>query len=390
MINDVLALSIFLVAGYVLGLVLERIRLPALIGYILVGFVLGPPVLGFVTDEIIADLDFVSIIALGLIAFIIGGRIKMSDLRSSRNHMLLMAGLQALVTFVVITAVVYPISGSLPLALVLGAIGTATAPAAIFGVIEEYKAKGPVTRSLLSIVAIDDAICLTIFGIVVAGASILAGGGVGGALEVTWHAFIKIVGALGIGAVSGLIVVLLVRTSKEFHHIVYVAIGFVFLGTGLAQSFEFSELLTNMVAGFVVTNYARHAERLFALVEKAEDPILIIFFALAGAGLKLASVIQIWPVFVGYILARTAGKIVGGSLAGWAGTSSKNVRRYLGLGLLPQAGVAIGLIYVVQERIPQLGGNVVAIILGSTLVFAFIGPVMAEIALFKSREATHE
>lgn len=386
MLNDVLTLSLFVILGHISGRLLERIRLPALIGYILVGFLMGPAIFGFVDRAVIDELDFVGVIALGVIAFVIGGRIEIAEIKKLKENLLFIAIFQAMATFALVTLIVWPLSGSLPLALLLGAIGTATAPAAVFGVIEEYRARGPLTNTLLSIVAIDDAICIMLFGIVIAIVEVLMGSS-GAVLEADiGMATLNVFGSIAIGTITGFVIAFIISRTHDIHRIAYIVAGFIFLGCGIAIALHFSALLTNMACGFVVINISRKGKELIELIEKSEEPILIVFFALAGAHLKLESISEIWPLFITYIFVRAAGKMLGGSVGARLGHAPKTVRNYLGLGLLPQAGVAIGLLYVVQEKIPALSATVVAVVLTSVIVNEFLGPIGVEIALIKSKE----
>jgi len=275
--NNILALSLLLLSGYISGRAMEFIKLPALTGYILVGFLLGPSVSNVIGISTIEGFDFIGLIALGLIAFIIGSKIEIKALKELKENFIFITIFQALVTFIIVSAGVYFFTRSYPIALVLGAISSATAPAAVFGVIEEYKAKGPLTSTLLAIVAIDDAICLLLFGGVVAAITIIIGIGVGDPWRIINFTLFELFGSLVVGAIIGYTIDYIIGKTKDIHKVIYIAMGLVLLGCGLSIKFGLSELLTNMAAGFVIVNTSNRSKELFGFIEKAEEPILILW-----------------------------------------------------------------------------------------------------------------
>lgn len=384
--NDILALSLLILLGYISGRVMEFIKLPALTGYILVGFLLGPSISNVIGISTIEKFDFIGLIALGLIAFIIGSKIEIRALKELKENFIFITVFQALVTFALVSVGVYFFICSLPIALILGAISSATAPAAVFGVIEEYKAKGPLTSTLLAVVAIDDALCLLLFGGVTAVVTIITGVGAGDVWHVINFTLFELFGSLAVGAIIGYSIDYIIGKAQDIHKVIYITIGLVLLGCGLSIKFGLSELLTNMVAGFVIVNTSNRGKELFGFTEKAEEPILILFFALAGSQLQIDAIHKTWILVLIYVCMRWIGKIFGGMLGAWLSKAPKVVQKYVGLGLVPQAGVAIGLIYIVKEKMPEIAAVVIAVVLTSTFINEIIGPIGVEIALLKSKE----
>ncbi|MBT3394053.1 MAG: cation:proton antiporter [Waddliaceae bacterium] len=384
--NDILALGLFFLLGYTSSRIMTFLKLPAIIGYIIVGLVLGPSVTNIVNAKIIEDLDFIGYTALGFIAFIIGGRIKISALRKLKEHIIFITVFQALATFILVFIGIYFISRSAPIAALLAAISAATAPAAVFAIIKELKAKGPLAKTLLAIVAIDDAICLALFGVVAAIVLAMMGNGSTECWHVILTSLVQLVGAIVIGMLIGFSINYIVNGNKKDSYHIYIAVSLVLLGCGVSIALNISPLLTNMVAGCFVANTFHASRKLFKAVENIEEIIIVLFFALAGARLQIALIPQVWHLVLMYVATRWCGKVFGGMLGARISKAPKVVQKYVGLGLVPQAGVAIGLIYIVKDIIPEISATITAIVLASIVFDEIIGPIGTEIALIKSKE----
>jgi len=385
-VNSVLGLAVLLLAGFLGGKLANRLGLPAVTGYILAGVAVGPAALGWLDDATVNDLHALTDIALSIIALTIGGELSLRHLQKLGRGIVTISVIQALGPLVAVPCLLFFSRLELPVALLLGAIATATAPAATVAVIREYKAKGPLTQSLLAVVAIDDALCLVVFGLVFSAIKSMRRHETG-AWTMLGQSALDIAGALVLGAVLALVLVQLLKRVK-FHksEILTITLGLAFLGSGLALRYHFSPLLLNMTLGAVLVNSSSRAREAFHALERVETPIYVAFFTLSGAALHLDVLLHLGVAGTLYILGRTAGKMVGAWLGATAASAPESVRRYLGLGLLPQAGVAIGLASMVMREFPEQGPVVSAIVLGSVVVFELVGPVAARIGLAAAGE----
>ncbi len=409
--------GLVLIFGFIGSRLARLARLPSVTGYIFAGVVVGKSLLGWIPGEPESTtaliLDTLSFAALGIIAFNIGAELRLIKLRRLGKKVLPIALTAALgATAAVAAAVVllsllfpglFPGTGGrclIALALILGAIGSATAPAAILAVISEYRAKGPLADSLLATVAIDDVFCIMIFGVLFPVAVALTGPG--GALSFSSVVLVplrEIVFSLVLGALAGMIMTFALRLLKgESAHLVLV-LAFIFLLSGLAQHYHLSPLLTNMAFGCLVVNLNPRSRIIRGGIEHVEPPLFVAFFTIAGIHLDLSLLAGIGGLGLVYFLARAAGKMGGAGLGARILNAPTAVRRYLGLGLLPQAGVAIGLVILVQDN-PRLDGIslggqaftdiVTNCILATVALNELVGPVAARFALRRAGEIPEE
>ena len=257
-------------------------------------------------------------------------------------------------------------------------------PPLLGGVIREYKAKGPFTDTLLGVVALDDAICIIFFGVVAAIVGILTKGGNLSLFSIA-EPLKEVFGSALLGVLTGLLLIFVLRFINTREQTLAVLLGFALLNSGIANAINFSLLLVNMVTGFVVANLYTKPE-IFQYFEDVELPVYVVFFTLAGASLRLDVLAANWFAAAIYVLARGFGKIGGVFLGAIWGKSGKNVRNYLGLAMLPKAGVTIGLILLVQGD-PELAMIITAIELAAVTVCEIIGPMGTRYALMSSGEA---
>ncbi len=303
---------------------------------------------------------------------------------------------QALSTFlIVILAVKCVLHLSTPIALLLGAIASATAPAATVAIIKEFKAKGPLTDTLVAIVAMDDAVCIILFALVAAFVG-LSHGGKGGQFSLS-HITLplwELGGSISFGILMGIILTMILRKKlRKKHEITIILVGSAFLFGEFAEIFGLSSLLFNMTIGLTMVNLDPNPLFLKSL-EEIELPIFILFFALAGASLNLQVLIKNWQVGAIFVLARAIGKIGGVYLGGKLSGARKTIQNYLGLAMLPQAGVAIALALTVQVKFPDISNLITAVVLASVAINELIGPLGTKCALTaagetNSQRATH-
>ena len=386
-LNTLLDLAIMVFAGMFCGRMAKHIHLPNVTGYLVAGLLIGPSVLGLLSDSFLESTSIISDVALGFIAFSIGNEFKLSYFKRVGVAPIVIACLESLfaVLFVVLGLI---ISGqSVPFSLVLGAIAAATAPAATIMVIKQYRAKGPVTESLLSVVAIDDATALMLFSLSVAVAQALtnSGAGLGAALLSPVK---EIGGALVVGAALGFIFLLPLRFFKKQGNRLSLIVGFIFAGLGLAKWLGLSNLLLCMAMGAVIANFSPDVGKLMDICDSVTPPIFMLFFVASGADLKISVLPTVGIIGIIYIVLRVIGKIVGASLGGIFCKCEKTVKKYLGPCLLPQAGVAIGLSLAAGQVVPDYAPQIRAVILCGTLIYELIGPAVTKISLKKAGEIT--
>jgi len=389
--NLIFGVGALLLAGFVGGKLAMRLRLPTISGYIVAGLLLGPSILNIVPDHIVESLAPVPHIALGLIAITIGTEFRIAKLRRTGRNILIITTIQLVTTFAAVSAALVAFGAPPRMAFLLGAIASATAPAATVAIASELRARGPLVSVLFGVVALDDAFCITLFGFVMAfaaaGVAAVSGTDVS-TLQMILHPFREILISAAIGAVMGYIVHRIVLNRRSNNEIIVVVLGFVLLTSGITLSLHVSALIANMVLGFVLVNLSPKNARITRVLEPLTPPIYAAFFALAGTELDIRTLAATGALGIVYLLARAAGKYGGAYVGAVAAGEPQSTRKYLGLSLLPQAGVAIGLILVLQDtpeftHLPYMG-VMVNIVLASILVNEVIGPPLTKLALEKS------
>lgn len=381
-----LALGVVTLVAAAGGRLVHLARLPAVTGYLLAGIVAGPSVLGLITTDHLASLAFIETLALGFIAFSIGREFQWETMARLGKGVAVITLAQALAAAALVAAAVLLAGGSLALAVILGGIATATAPAATLVVIKEYRARGPFTDTLLEVVALDDALAILVFGLLAAvarahleRAPLTVQGTLLGPL-------IEIIGSVGAGVVLGAVLGLVATRLDRPAYARIWAIGAVLTGNGLAEAFELSPLLLNMVMGAVFVNSTQLAAHVADEVDENVFPIYVPFFALAGAALDLGLLVRLGLLGLVYLIPRTLGKVAGA----WAGArlaaAPRTVQNYLGWALLPQAGVSVGMVAVVRQALPGIADAVTAVVLGSVVVYELVGPILARTAILRAGE----
>lgn len=383
--NTLLALAIMILAGMLCGRLVKHIKLPNVTGYLIAGLLIGPSVFNIIPRNMIESFTIISNAALGFIAFSIGNEFKISYFKRVGATPIIIAALESLFAVIFVVIGLLLAGQSLPFSLVLGAIAAATAPAATIMVIKQYRAKGPMTETLLSVVAIDDATALMYFGICVAVANALGGGHVSIAQTLLSPLF-EIGGALIVGFLLGLVFTFPLRFFKKEGNRLSLIIAFVFLGVGLADLCGFSSLLLCMAMGAALANFSRETPKIMSIAEGFTPPLFLLFFVASGAELQLSILPSIGLAGIIYVLLRVAGKMAGTALAAAICKAAAPIRKYLGMALVPQAGVAIGLSLIATTAVPEYGATIRAIILCATLIYELVGPAVAKLSLTKAGE----
>jgi Kef-type K+ transport system membrane component KefB len=399
LMNSLLILAIALFAGLLSTKLMKLVKLPNVTGYLIVGLLLGPHLINIIGEKEIDSFSFLIEIALGFIAFSIGGEFKIENLKKIGKNVFLITFVQAFLAlvFVDISLIVFgliqgTLQENLPLILVLGAVATATAPAATLMVIRQYKAKGKLTDTLLLVVALDDAFGLVLFAISLAIAKVFAIGGVITFTSIALMPLLEIVVSLGIGTVLGLILSLATRFFRSRANRLIWMITVVFTGVGLAQILPIpvSSLLLCMMLGAVFCNTKNDSLMILGDMERWTPPLFMLFFIISSAELDLTVIPIVGAVGIIYLIARSAGKYFGAYLGSVIVKEDKSIRNYLGLALLPQAGVAIGMAKISSEALPKYSAQILAVVLCATLFYELVGPGITKFALKKAGDIQSE
>ncbi len=387
-----------IVGGLYAGKLARKTGLPSLIGFMIAGTILGVSVFKVFNEPVLQHLAFIPDIALGFVAFSIGSELNLKVLRRLGKSITAILLCETLLTFLLVTAAVLLVTGGdWPFALIFGAMAPATAPAGTVAVIQEYRAKGDLTQALYAVVGFDDGIAILIFGFACAASKVLLASDAGGSTDLLATAVEparEIILSIAVGLLLGFVYSKLVSRIRSHDNIPALTFGFVCLAVGSALTFGFSPILTPMAMGFVLSNTSRSMTSSVATRMRPLMPLIfILFFFIAGAHLKIGSLPSLGLIGLVYILARSAGKIFGARFGAIVGKASPTIRKYLGIGLLSQAGVAIGLSIVVAQQFSHLGERgaligtaVLTTVTATCIVFEIIGPIMAKIALKKAGE----
>ena len=398
-----LSVSIAVMAGLLMTRIFKPLRLPSVTSYLIAGVLIGPYILGrlhiqglgFVSSDAVSQMGLISEVALGFIAFSIGNEFRLEELRETGHQAVVIGIFQAVVAtaFVDIALVavhfIMPDKLSVSQAITLGAIATATAPAATLMVVRQYKASGPLTSLLLPIVALDDAVGLIVFAVSFGIAKTLESGNVD-LVSILLNPILEIVLSLVLGAVMGILLTQLEKLFNSNTNRLNMTIAMVFLTASLAMiEFEagpvkigFSSLLVCMMAGTMFCNLCPLSADLMAATDKWTSPLFALFFVISGAELELGVFADLAIVVIGiiYIFFRSAGKYVGAFISAKATGCSPEICKYLGITLLPQAGVALGMCTTAMQ-LGEAGRLIRNITLFAVLIYELLGPLMTREAL---------
>jgi len=406
-LTPITALGVLFLCGYLVGKGAKWLKFPRVTGYIVAGVLLSPSLSGLLSAELVTErFAIVTDLALAIIAFAIGGSLKLSKLRQLGKSILWINFSQALCaclfTFGLLAALgpwllgagfsrAFFISGYLPMALMVGAVSAATAPAAVLAIVHEYRARGPLTTTLLGVVALDDATAIILFAF----ASNL------GAAAIELDAFscyrglvlpsLMILAAVLWGALGGFLLTTLTGVVKRKESLLVVILGGLLLVSGIAEQLQLSPLLATMTVGFCAVNRFKDGDNLFQAIERIEEPIFALFFTLAGAHFDFQVIKLAGPLALLIVLARFSGKLLGTKLGAGLAGAPQVVRKYLGYGLLPKAGVTVGLILMAQPPgNSQLYEIMLNAVLGSVIINELIAPPLVKYALLRAGEGIEE
>lgn len=406
-----LTLSIMLLFPLGVSQLTKRLGLPNIIAYLIAGILLGPSILNILQERTLGNMEFITHMVLGFVAFKIGLEINISKVMSHGRGIIITVLSESFLALVVVSLLLYFLTGNLALSLILGALAPASAPAGTIAVIDETKSKGSLTQTMYSIVGIDDGLAIIIFGFMSPVAVfLLSNSGSDLTLNLSfWISLIEPLREIGLsillGGITATLFILITRLKSFQNELMPLSFGVIILVTGMSQLLNLSEILSGMVFGLAIGNYPK-LEKLKDYEEEEIGFIIplfyILFFTLAGANLHLKSVPALGLIGLLYVVGRIIGKTSGAYMGASLGGFEPKIKKYLGFGILSQAGVAIGLALVVKHRFQGLGpeinnsgltmgddiGNIVfTVITATSVIFEMIGPVLAKYALEKSGEA---
>lgn len=382
-----LKLSIIILVGIMGGRVAKKLTLPSVSGYIIAGLILGPSFINLVSSQDLESLGFITDIALAAIAFSIGSEFLLSDMKKVGKRILILTTTEVIGAFVVVfIAMFYIFNQSFEFSLVIASMSAATAPAGIVMVIRELKADGPLVKTILPVVALDDALGIMVFGVALSLAKMTSGLEEFTVFNIISAPLIEIFGSLLLGFLLGIGLTYLAKKAKGRDELLKISFAFILAGVGASNFFNLSPLLTSMMMGGTLVNLKHNSKRVFGTMNEFTPPINLLFFTLAGMSLDLRIFVSVSSLGIGYILARAIGKIIGAGIGAKALGESKNIQKYLGLSLLTQGGISIGLSSIVASELPQFSESIITVILFSVLIFEIVGPILAKIAITRAGE----
>lgn len=404
-------IGMMILASFLFSRLVKRFKLPAIVAYMIMGFILGPSVTGIINSDLLQKMDFLTKAILAFVAFKIGMEIDLGEMREKGKGIMITAISESLGALLVVTAIVFLFTGELALALFLGAIAPASAPAGTVAVIDEYKAKGSLTHTLLSVVGIDDGLGVIIFGLITPLATIFitqsASAGLNPGFFLSFiEPFAEIIISIIIGLLTGRLFIFIGRERKTLNYAMSLTFGFVILLSGICQIASLSFILANMAFGLTIGNDKKH--KFMKEIEEEDIGIImplffLFFFTIAGANLHVKVLPQLGLIGGVYILGRIIGKMSGAYIGAKAGRLEKKEQHYLGFGILSQAGVAIGLTLILKQQLQgigpvidgksitmgdYIGQTIFTTITATSVFFEIIGPIMAKYGLKKAGEIT--
>lgn len=401
--EEYLIMNVFLSCGLIfvfalaVSKLLGRLKIPAVTSYLLLGVLIGPYCIShflpdnfkIVTGALVNATGSVGYFVLGMVAFSLGSNFLWREFKHVGKTIIGISCFEAIGAAVLVTLGFLLIKRPVSEAMVFGGIAAATAPMATIMIVREYRCRGSFTKTLLDIVAIDDAWGIILFAVAIAIGRVIncCPGAENQFVKVIVLIVREIFGALVLGAIMGTLLSFISRYSKTQMESLIFTVGFIMIGTGVSLKLGCSPLLANMAMGVVVINLTkRHI--LFDVLRRIDWPLYLLFFVLCGASLQLPLLKGLSMMGIVYVIARILGKYAGAYLGGKITHAEEKVKKYLGLGLIPQAGVALGLAIIAKAEFPLYGDLILTTIIATTIVFELIGPFCTKYAVTKAGETT--
>lgn len=406
--NSILAVGLLLVIGFFGGIIARKLKFPTISGYIIIG--MGLSVFNIIPKELTnGDLSVIVEISLGIIGYLVGGTLNFGILKRFGKQIMIITSSQLMGAWILVTVLMAFLAPFiikltipnpsfyqtyLPPAIVIGAISSATAPAATLAIIREYKASGPLTSTLLAVIAIDDALSIIAYtlGLSVAGALT-----VGSFSNISWLQIIMVPaldigGAILLGTLLGFGMIYLIRFADTKKRLSVIVLGTILLGVGIAKTLNISSILASMSMGLVVTNRTRPNENAFEVIDEIDEIVFAMFFTLAGAHFDLGVMKEAGILSLLIVAGRCSGKYIGARIGATISHAPTVIKKYLGFGLFPKAGVTVGLALLAKQHPvfsgTSIGNIMISAILASVIINELIAPPLTKYALIKSGEAT--
>ncbi|ADO78079.1 cation:proton antiporter [Halanaerobium praevalens] len=404
--QELYLISILLLFALLIVFVAKKYRVPIVVGYVFLGILLSPDVVSIlpIMDHnlaetyslLLSNLDYLTQIALAFIAFTIGSELSIKTIKRLGKSIFYIALFESLSAFIVVTGIIYLLGYPLFMALLLGAIASATAPAATVMVLKEYKAEGPLTSTIMAVVGLDDALALIIFSLINPIAySHYQGGGAIAFKDLVFYPLTEILGSIIIGLVFGYLAQYLLTIYSEKTRKILTVVTTIVFSAALSTFWGFSALITNMAVGFAVRNFAKKNLQISEELDTLTIPLYALFFIIAGTEIRFSEMTSAAFLILAftYLIARIIGKVGGSTLAAKISDAPLVVKKYIGLGLLPQSGVAIALAYSVQKQYakdPEIGLLIFNTLLLTAALTEVIGPLLTKYAVIKAGESQTE
>jgi Kef-type K+ transport system membrane component KefB len=390
-VNEILSVGLILMAALLAGHLAQLARVPEVTGYLLVGVLIGPSGLDFITHDNLTTLGFLSDVALGLILFNIGAIFEASNFRQVGRGVVRITLWEASLAFVLVLVVLLVSGMVLPLALLLGVVAMETAPATTLMVLNEYDARGPMTDRLLALVALNNVYVLVMFGLVTAGLTLFDPASTNGWTTAGYRAVHGLLwttaGSVALGALLGLLMDFWAARAKESGEAMILSVGAVLIGVGASRWLGLSPLISTLALGATVANASTRGDRLLHVLRRLDPPLYAAFFVLAGAELALGSVLGLGVIGIAYTAARTLGKVAGARIGLRGQDVPEPVRRQLGYCLVSSSSLAVGLTIQIRTAFPNYAATVTGIVLAAVVIFEVIGPLLTRRALMMTGEA---
>ena len=394
----ILILGLIFFFGYLGGLLSNRIGLPRISGYVLAGIILSPSITGIISNEFLESSSVVIDFALAMIAFDLGGNLRWNNLKKHKSIIISILFGQAAGAFVfvlfgtfIFMKLLFPaftLDDIFLFSIIFGALSLSTAPAATIATIHEYRAKGTFTSTLLAVVALDDALGILVFALCLAFIKTFILGS-GFSILLIAEPLLRLLYSTILGVLIGLVLIRILKMKIEKEAIIVITVAFFCLSFGIARQFALEPLFTTMVLGITVANIFPETKPFEYLEIDYEPLVLAVFFVLAGAHIDFSLLIEYFPLAIVFVIFRLSGKWIGSYIGGALSSTPKNITKYIGLGLAPQAGIAIGLVLYLQ-RMPALAeysAVAINVIIAKTAINEIIGPYLLKFALKKTGEA---
>lgn len=375
-----LYIAILMLVGMAGGKLASKVGLPTVSGYLLCGLLLGPSVLNLITSEVYYSLGFVNELALGMLAISVGTELHYLMFKKFGKNLVTISMGNAVLTVAVTSLLTWLVGMPIQYALILGTLALTVSPAGVVEVIKDTRSEGEMTQNVLGLVAFDNLVAIMTFGMMVSFVQSFGDQGPGG-IALLGSVLFDIFLGMMIGALSGLFVSFFIRKDTSNDKLLVILLAVILFNTGIASMYGLSPVLTNIFSGIAITNLTSRKVLISTLLNRIEMPVFVIFLTLAGAHINLSIIGTVGVAGLAYIAARSIGKYFGSLVFSQFTDVSKEVRPYIGLGLFPQAGIAIGLATVAERSIPNVSGAITGVVLAGAVFFEIFGPMITGYAL---------